>query len=231
MSPAWSSNCRPEAYLEACGDAPAACGWRNGRPISIGAVFRIFRDRTSPSPNASTTAGKQPVPLAPTCVCARISCARSRRSYHGLDMVTLDDLVRGNCGLMDLLANAPLPLSGSCFGAHGGHHDPRPAARPGRPPAKAPPTRRMPAWMVPPERLELPNPLLQIQLLYQLSYRGPPAANTGLATTRPKKRSGGLDGFPCPRKRHRVGETPTSGLHADRLSHRRRIARRPATGC
>ncbi|KPP87915.1 MAG: Rrf2 family transcriptional regulator, nitric oxide-sensitive transcriptional repressor [Rhodobacteraceae bacterium HLUCCA08] len=101
-----------EAYLETLRGRSG--GLRLAKPadrISIGAVFRIF-ETDIPFAECFDDAGNT-CPLAPTCRLRSYIVRALEAFYHELDMVTLDDLVRGNCGLMDLLAMRPA-LSGSC---------------------------------------------------------------------------------------------------------------------
>ncbi|WGW02861.1 RrF2 family transcriptional regulator [Tropicibacter oceani] len=80
---------------------------RPGQRISIGAVFRIFE---TDIPFAECfDAQRNTCPLAQTCRLRTYVVRALEAFYHELDMVTLDDLVRGNCGLNDLLAMHPVP--------------------------------------------------------------------------------------------------------------------------
>ncbi|MBS0124693.1 RrF2 family transcriptional regulator [Thetidibacter halocola] len=80
-------------------------GLRLARPanrISIGAVFRVF-EADIPfaecfDPETNTC------PLASVCRLRGFVVRALDAFYHELDMVTLDDLARGNCGLQDLLS-------------------------------------------------------------------------------------------------------------------------------
>jgi Rrf2 family nitric oxide-sensitive transcriptional repressor len=67
----------------------------------MGAVFRVF-EAGHPfaecfDPEANTC------PLAPTCRLRSYIARALEAFYHELDLVTLHDLVQGNCGLVDLL--------------------------------------------------------------------------------------------------------------------------------
>jgi Rrf2 family nitric oxide-sensitive transcriptional repressor len=101
-----------EGYLETLRGRTG--GLRLAKPadrISIGAVFRIFE---TDIPFAECFDEKQNTcPLSATCRLRSYIIRALEAFYHELDMVTLDDLVRGNCGLMDLLAMKP-DLSGGC---------------------------------------------------------------------------------------------------------------------
>ncbi|MEQ8306839.1 MAG: Rrf2 family transcriptional regulator [Hoeflea sp.] len=73
--------------------------------ISIGKVFRIFE---SSVPFAECFAGEQNTcPLTTECRLRGFISRAVEAFYHELDMVTLDDLVRGNCGLEAILKLAP----------------------------------------------------------------------------------------------------------------------------
>jgi Rrf2 family nitric oxide-sensitive transcriptional repressor len=73
--------------------------------ISIGKVFRIFE---SSVPFAECFAGEQNTcPLTAECRLRGFISRAVEAFYHELDMVTLDDLVRGNCGLEAILKLAP----------------------------------------------------------------------------------------------------------------------------
>jgi Rrf2 family nitric oxide-sensitive transcriptional repressor len=73
--------------------------------ISIGRVFRIFE---SSVPFAECFAGEQNTcPLTAQCRLRKFISRAVEAFYHELDMVTLDDLVRGNCGLEAILKLAP----------------------------------------------------------------------------------------------------------------------------
>jgi len=79
-------------------------GLRLARPatqISIGSVFRIFEAGTPFAecfdPETNTC------PLSATCRLRGYVARAVEAFYHELDMVTLEDLTRGNCGLAALL--------------------------------------------------------------------------------------------------------------------------------
>jgi len=79
------------------------------RDISIGKVFRIFE---SGVPFAECFAGDENTcPLVATCRLRGFIKRAVEAFYHELDMVTLDDLVRGNCGLEAIMKLAPEPPS------------------------------------------------------------------------------------------------------------------------
>ncbi len=101
-----------EGYLETLRGRTG--GIRLARPaarISIGAVFRLFETEIPLAecfdPERNTC------PLAATCRLRSYVQRALEAFYHELDMVTLEDLVRGNCGLVDLLAMQP-DLSAGC---------------------------------------------------------------------------------------------------------------------
>ncbi|WP_439124236.1 RrF2 family transcriptional regulator [Marivita sp.] len=73
--------------------------------ISIGAVFRIFETEIPFAECFDEV--RNTCPLAATCRLRSYVVRALEAFYHELDLVTLDDLVRGNCGLMDLLAMTP----------------------------------------------------------------------------------------------------------------------------
>lgn len=73
--------------------------------ISIGEVFRVFESGT---PFAECfDAASNSCPLHSTCRLRNYISRALEAFYHELDMATLDDLVRGNCGLAGLLEMAP----------------------------------------------------------------------------------------------------------------------------
>ncbi|MBC7283992.1 Rrf2 family transcriptional regulator [Hoeflea sp.] len=75
------------------------------REISIGRVFRIFE---SAVPFAECFAGDDNTcPLTAECRLRGFIDRAVEAFYHELDMVTLEDLVRGNCGLEAILKLAP----------------------------------------------------------------------------------------------------------------------------
>lgn len=103
-----------EGYLETVRGRSG--GLRLAKPasrISIGAVFRIF-ETDIPFAECFDEV-RNTCPLAATCRLRGYVVRALEAFYHELDMVTLEDLVRGNCGLMDLLAMRP-DLSMSCSG-------------------------------------------------------------------------------------------------------------------
>ncbi|MBV7393645.1 Rrf2 family transcriptional regulator [Mameliella sediminis] len=92
-------------------------GLRLARPadrISIGAVFRLFETEIpfaecfDPENNSC--------PLIGVCRLRGYVTRALEAFYHELDMVTLDDLVRGNCGLIELLSAGP-SIPDNCSGA------------------------------------------------------------------------------------------------------------------
>ncbi|MEP1330885.1 Rrf2 family transcriptional regulator [Pseudophaeobacter sp.] len=79
--------------------------------ISIGTVFRIFE---TDIPFAECfDEQRNTCPLSASCRLRSYVVRALEAFYHELDLVTLDDLVRGNCGLLDLLAMQP-DTSGGC---------------------------------------------------------------------------------------------------------------------
>ncbi len=73
--------------------------------ISIGAVFRLFE---SGVPFAECFAAQgNTCPLVSDCRLRSYIARAVEAFYHELDLVTLEDLVRGNCGLAQLLALHP----------------------------------------------------------------------------------------------------------------------------
>ncbi|WP_095589001.1 RrF2 family transcriptional regulator [Actibacterium ureilyticum] len=95
-------------------------GMRLARPperISIGAVFRLF-ETDIPIAECFDPA-QNTCPLAATCRLRSYVTRALEAFYHELDLITLEDLVRGNCGLTDLLALHP-GVGGSCRGAVSG---------------------------------------------------------------------------------------------------------------
>jgi Rrf2 family nitric oxide-sensitive transcriptional repressor len=73
--------------------------------ISIGSVFRMFEAAT---PFAECfDAATNTCPLVCECRLRGYIARALEAFYHELDLVTLDDLVRGNCGLAALLALQP----------------------------------------------------------------------------------------------------------------------------
>jgi len=83
-------------------------GIRLARPvsqISIGAVFRLF-EADIPFAECFDSRSNE-CPLTGTCRLRSYIKRALDAFYHEMDMVTLEDLVRGNCGLSDLLAMRP----------------------------------------------------------------------------------------------------------------------------
>lgn len=83
-------------------------GLRLARPldqISIGVVFRSFEEEIPFAECFDERSNTCPLPS----VCRLKSFIHRALDafYHELDMVTLEDLARGNCGLQELLAVAP----------------------------------------------------------------------------------------------------------------------------
>jgi len=84
---------------------------RSPGQISMGAVFRVFEagypfaECFDPETNTC--------PLMDACRLRTFIARAVEAFYHELDMVTLQDLTRGNCGLEALLA-VPAALSSSC---------------------------------------------------------------------------------------------------------------------
>lgn len=75
--------------------------------ISIGAVFRLFETEI---PFAECfDEERNTCPLSETCRLRSYVTRALEAFYHELDLVTLEDLVKGNCGLMELLALQPVP--------------------------------------------------------------------------------------------------------------------------
>jgi Rrf2 family nitric oxide-sensitive transcriptional repressor len=79
--------------------------------ISMGAVFRVFE---AGHPFAECfDAETNTCPLSTECRLRGYIARAVEAFYHELDMVTLDDLTRGNCGLERLL-NVPNSFDDSC---------------------------------------------------------------------------------------------------------------------
>ena len=79
--------------------------------ISMGAVFRVFE---AGHPFAECfDAESNTCPLAAQCRLRGYIARAVEAFYHELDMVTLEDLTRGNCGLAALLT-VPDALSVAC---------------------------------------------------------------------------------------------------------------------
>jgi len=89
-------------------------GLRLARPpaqISMGVVFRVFE---SGAPFAECFApDTNTCPLSATCRLRGYVARALEAFYHELDMVTLADLTKGNCGLAALLA-VPDSLRRAC---------------------------------------------------------------------------------------------------------------------
>lgn len=101
-----------EGYLETLRGRSG--GIRLARPsdrISIGAVFRVFETEIPFAECFDEV--RNTCPLAATCRLRSFIIRALEAFYHELDLVTLDDLVRGNCGMTDLLALKPA-LSAEC---------------------------------------------------------------------------------------------------------------------
>jgi Rrf2 family nitric oxide-sensitive transcriptional repressor len=89
-------------------------GLRLARPpeqVSMGAVFRVFE---AGHPFAECfDAETNTCPLSTECRLRGYIARAVEAFYHELDMVTLEDLTRGNCGLEALL-NVPDTLADAC---------------------------------------------------------------------------------------------------------------------
>ena len=85
--------------------------------ISIGAVFRLFESEI-PFAECFDSANNA-CPLTGACRLRNYIQRALDAFYHELDMVTLDDLVRGNCGLGELLSMRPAPPPGCASGLAG----------------------------------------------------------------------------------------------------------------
>jgi Rrf2 family nitric oxide-sensitive transcriptional repressor len=89
-------------------------GLRLARPpeqVSMGAVFRVFE---AGHPFAECfDAETNTCPLSTECRLRGYIARAVEAFYHELDMVTLEDLTRGNCGLEALL-NLPDTLADAC---------------------------------------------------------------------------------------------------------------------
>ena len=81
--------------------------------ISVGAVVRLFEADIPPAecfdPESNTC------PLVEACRLRTYILRALEAFFHELDMVTLEDLVKGNCGLVELLSMKPA-LPGVCAG-------------------------------------------------------------------------------------------------------------------
>lgn len=73
--------------------------------ISIGGLFRVFEAGVPFAECFDTSANS--CPLTAECRLRRYISGAVEAFYHALDMVTLDDLVKGNCGLRMLLDMHP----------------------------------------------------------------------------------------------------------------------------
>ena len=90
-----------------------AGGIRLARPmdqISIGAVVRLFESDIPIAECFNPTANT--CPLVGACRLRNYLTRALEAFYHELDMVTLEDLVRGNCGLTELMEMAPVAAKG-----------------------------------------------------------------------------------------------------------------------
>lgn len=89
-------------------------GLRLARPpeqVSMGSVFRVFE---AGHPFAECfDAETNTCPLSTECRLRGYIARAVEALYHELDMVTLEDLTRGNCGLEALL-NVPDTLADAC---------------------------------------------------------------------------------------------------------------------
>lgn len=89
-------------------------GLRLARPpgrISMGAVFRVF-EAGHPFAECFDPASNT-CPLTQECRLRGYIARAVEAFYHELDMVTLEDLTRGNCGLAGLMA-VPDMIAASC---------------------------------------------------------------------------------------------------------------------
>lgn len=85
---------------------------RAPQDISIGQVFRLFE---SGVPFAECFAPEgNTCPLVTDCRLRGFISRAVEAFYHELDLVTLEDLVRGNCGLTRLLELVPDPAAMRC---------------------------------------------------------------------------------------------------------------------
>lgn len=82
---------------------------RAAEDISIGDVFRAF-EQAIPFAECFDPEGNT-CPLDQACRLRRYIERALDAFYHELDLVTLDDLVRGNCGLAGLLSMHPGPVT------------------------------------------------------------------------------------------------------------------------
>ena len=82
---------------------------RTPEKISIGEVFRVFESGV-PFAECFSSEGNT-CPLTAHCR-LRVAIARAVEAfYHELDLMTLEDLVKGNCGLSGLLQLEQIPQS------------------------------------------------------------------------------------------------------------------------
>lgn len=91
-----------------------AGGLRLARPmeqISIGEVFRVF-EATVPFAECFDDSSNT-CPLSEICRLRSFISRAVEAFYHEMDMVTLADLVKGNCGLTALLDMSP-QFDGAC---------------------------------------------------------------------------------------------------------------------
>lgn len=80
--------------------------------ISMGAVFRVFE---AGLPFAECfSAESNTCPLTESCRLRSFIARAVEAFYHEMDMVTLDDLIRGNCGLHSLLAMEERLMQPNC---------------------------------------------------------------------------------------------------------------------
>ena len=79
--------------------------------ISIGTVVRLFEADIPPA--ECFDAESNSCPLVEACRLRTYILRALEAFYHELDMVTLEDLVKGNCGLVELLSMRPA-LRGAC---------------------------------------------------------------------------------------------------------------------
>lgn len=79
--------------------------------ISMGSVFRVFEAGLPFAECFDATTNT--CPLAGDCRLRGYIARAVEAFYHELDMVTLEDLTRGNCGLEALL-NVPQALADAC---------------------------------------------------------------------------------------------------------------------
>jgi Rrf2 family nitric oxide-sensitive transcriptional repressor len=87
--------------------------------ISIGNVFRVFEAGVPFAECFDEETNS--CPLVTTCRLRSYIKRALEAFYHELDMVTLADLVKGNCGLIELLDMAP-GAGSTCNGPSDGSH-------------------------------------------------------------------------------------------------------------